>query len=331
MQQHDVFGRRGALVGAQRLARRRVDGRQRPVEAQRNVDRIPRGHQPPREVRGPALEWVHVRVPVAHVALPENGPVEGIPREEQPVRGELNRRPRALVHDVEDPVPGGHQRAHAGHAVMVSRPARAAHPLQLPGRRDHGVGRDRVTVRPVQEVGPLVDLLGPRLDGLRPLAAPLHIRHALRRQHPEHLPPRQPCRILRHQQRHQVIPIREPLPRPLLRGHPTVEAGVLDGLPRPCQVLGISLEPMHEVGCALPEGCGERSVAAIDVRHQTTRDPGLLQYLPRQPAGILRHRRSHQHCRCNEPHRRGSNLHGSPPFPAIEAVNPVRLGGLFSS
>ena len=102
-------------------------------------------------------------MPLLDRPLPENGAVERIAREQRPLRRHLDGPARTEVHDVEDPAAGRDHRAQSGQVVVMAQVIRRTDPLIMLRRPDHGVLRDRVVIRAVQVVRPVVDLLRPRL------------------------------------------------------------------------------------------------------------------------------------------------------------------------
>ena len=72
------------------------------------------------EVSGAAFEWPQLILPVGDIAFPEDDTVEGIASDQFPAGGQLDGDAAAFIHDVEQSSVGGHEGAHAGHAVMVA-------------------------------------------------------------------------------------------------------------------------------------------------------------------------------------------------------------------
>ena len=107
----DLLGRLALVVGAERLARGRVEGDQRLVEPERRVDDVTDRHQAPRQERRAGLQRPKVCVPQRDVALPEDRAVERVAGDQLPFGRQLDRRPRSLVEDVEHPAAGRNHRA----------------------------------------------------------------------------------------------------------------------------------------------------------------------------------------------------------------------------
>ena len=143
------------------------------VDAQGHVQAIAHGHEASQQVGRSALQAEVLAGPLGNIALPEDGAVESVAGDETPVRRQLDRRPRAFVQNVEQAAVGGYQRSHAGHVVVMPRPARTAEPLQPLGRRDQRVVAGGIAVGTMEVMRPVVHLLRPGLDRLLPLTVTL--------------------------------------------------------------------------------------------------------------------------------------------------------------
>ena len=102
--------------------------------------------------------------PGAEGPFPQQRAVEGIAGDQLPIAQEPDRSQRRLVHDVEDAAPGGDRGTHAGQFLVTAAPARFADPLDGPRNVHAAVAGDGVVVGAVQEVRPVVDVGGTRLD-----------------------------------------------------------------------------------------------------------------------------------------------------------------------
>ena len=70
---------------------------------------------------------------------------------------------------------------------MSARELGVSDPLDVAGRAYKLVPGDRVIVRAMQEMGPVIDLVRPGLDRALPLAVGLDQQNPLGHQHPHHL------------------------------------------------------------------------------------------------------------------------------------------------
>ena len=274
----------------QRLARGGVEFRHRRVEPERDVDAVAQADQATRHVGRAALEPPEVRVPHRDRTLPQDRAVERIAGDQRPLARQADRRRGAFVDDVEDAPAAGDQRRHAGHVVMVAAPARAAHPLHPSRRADDRILRHRVAAGVVPVVRPLVNLFGARLDRLGPLAALLHVRHAVGTEHAHHVRHRRSPEVLRHDQIDQVLRIRQPPAGPPIDRHLPVDAQRLDMLPRLRNVGGIPVQTVHHVRFARPQRRGQLPVPGADVNDQPTPDARGIQNLLGQRLRPVRRR-----------------------------------------
>ena len=102
-------------------------------------------------------------MPLGYAALPQDDSIEGVSRNQLPVRGQLDGDARSFVHDVEQTTFRGGQGAHAGHSVMVTRPTGTADPLQPSRRSDAGILGLGVASGSMEIMSPFVDVLRPGL------------------------------------------------------------------------------------------------------------------------------------------------------------------------
>ncbi|KKL66765.1 hypothetical protein LCGC14_2141700, partial [marine sediment metagenome] len=79
----DLLGGLAALLRAHDLARRRVQHRQRIVQAERDVHPLAHGHQPPRKLGRAALEGPQLRMPRRDRPLPQDRPVVCVARDQE--------------------------------------------------------------------------------------------------------------------------------------------------------------------------------------------------------------------------------------------------------
>ena len=92
---------------------------------------------------------------------------------------------------------------------MAAEPVGPALPFQPSGRSHAAVGGHPVVRRIVQEVRPLVDVVGPGFDGLRPAAVSQRVRNATGGQHAADFVHGYPARVFGDQQVDQLIHVRQ--------------------------------------------------------------------------------------------------------------------------
>ena len=228
----------------QLLAGRGVQHADRFIDTQRYVYAIAHRHQSPRQLCRTALQGPQVAVPFAHRLFPQHHAVERVARHQSPARGQLDGHPRTLVHDIKHAAIGGDQRAHAGHAVVMSRPTWAPLPLQVPRWAHLRVVRHCVAALVMQKMGPVINVVRAGFHRLLPVTALLHVRHALGRQHPHHLGHRHALQIFRHQEIHGVINVRQPAARQSIGRHGPIQARLADGRACPSHILP---QAMHKI------------------------------------------------------------------------------------
>ena len=89
------------LVCAERLASGRIQGRNRFVEPEGDVDTITNGDQPPRNQCRATLQHPKLCMPGLELALPEDRAVERVAGDQREVRGQLDLLSGTFVEDVE--------------------------------------------------------------------------------------------------------------------------------------------------------------------------------------------------------------------------------------
>jgi len=191
----NLVGPLGALVRLEDLAGFRIELGNGGLVPQRHVDLLAGGHQPlldvQRDIAGPGAEpgvLPLAPAPLRNRHLPEQDPVEGVAGDEGPLVGQgvlPGQADRRFVDDRKQPAAGGDQRAHAGVGLVRPQPDGVGDPLVVSRRPDDAVPGDRVAVRPVQVMGPLVDRVGPRFPKADPPAAALDDRDLLDPQRPK--------------------------------------------------------------------------------------------------------------------------------------------------
>jgi len=153
--------------------------------------------------------------------------------------------------------------------------------LHVARRADNRVARHRVVVRAVEVVGPLVNVLRPRLDDLAPGGTLGDTRHPARGQHPQHLLLRHLVRLADDQEVDQVVGVRQVC---------AVEGGRRDGPEEPERaevvarfrnVGGVAVEALDEVTGPGAKGRGQAAIAAAEMDHQPSANTGSL----KDPAG----------------------------------------------
>ena len=286
----NLVGELALRVRRHRPPRRRVQSRQRRIEAQRHVDAIADGHQPSCNVRGVVPSAVPVRViapltpaPLGDRPFPQERTVERITGDECPPVGHTVDAGQGLIDDRQQPTPRRDHRTDAGRSLVVPLPARLGNPLHAPRRADHRVPCHRVAVRPVQPMRPFVDFFRPRLDRLDPFVSFSDARHATRTQHAHHLvhSRRAGTELLGHDEVHEVIDVRQPLTVPPINRHlpiqsqrPDMLAGHDDVGLGPCQAV-------HPIGIPRLQRGRHLPIDAPDANDQPALDP-------RRPKNLLR-------------------------------------------
>ncbi len=157
-------------------------------------------------------------------------------------------------------------------------------PLHVTRRPHDRVVRDRLSRGVVEEMGPLVDACRPGLDGLLPRAVLAEVEHALRRQHAQHFLHGDVAKVLRHDQVHQVVCIRQPLPVERVDRDLAVSAERLDGPPGLLDRFRVGIQTVHQVAVADMQRRGEPAVATAEVNDQPALDSGRPEDLPCQLA-----------------------------------------------
>ena len=272
----------GLGVNLPGLAGCRVQRRHRRVGPQGHVDGILHGDDSLAHVRrhgessdgdGPARAERSAegrRAPWRDVPFPEQHAAEGVAGREDPFVGHGGvHAGERLVADIEQPAPGRDHGAHAGGPAVTSSPERCGGPLEMFGRAHHGILRHGVVPGVVQVVGPLVDLRRPRLDCLRPSVGGSNAGGAAGGQDTHHLVAGYFPAVLHHEQIDEVIRIGQRLAVESIDGHRPVDPHRMDGFARPIDVVGIDVQPMHQVALTAAERRGQRSVAAPHVDHKT--------------------------------------------------------------
>ena len=268
----DFFGALGFLVGFKRLAGRRVEGGQRRPEPERGVHAVRSGHEGPGELDRSGAELVAMPGPRADRTLPEKHAVEGVPGHQEPLARHLHRGRRPLVDDIEDPSFGRDDRADAAQRVMIAGPGRLGRPLHVARRSGTRIVGHGVAGGVVQEVRPLVDLLGPGLDRFRPTAVFPNVRHATRGQHPQHFVCRNIEPLLGHQEADEVVDVGQSLAARTVGRDLAVEAQRPDVPAGPLDVFRRGIQTVNQITVAGAKRGGQLPVAAAEVHNQAASD-----------------------------------------------------------
>ena len=115
----DLLGMLRTRKGLECFTGSRVEHTDRGVQAERYVNLVANGHQPPGQLGGAGLGGPDIRVPLANGAFPQQLAVEGVPRHQPPIGRILYGSLRAFVQNREDPAAGGHHRADAAHVIVM--------------------------------------------------------------------------------------------------------------------------------------------------------------------------------------------------------------------
>ena len=121
-------------------------------------DLVVRRDQSKRQAGRSRSEATQLVYPALHRSLPQDDSIESVPGHQGPTRLETDIHRRGLIDDVEHPAPVGHRRAEAGGLLMSARELGVSDPLDVAGRTYKLVPGDRVIVRAMQEMGPVIDL-----------------------------------------------------------------------------------------------------------------------------------------------------------------------------
>ena len=310
----DFLGVLGALARADDLAACGVQDRYRCANPQRRVDAVAFGDQQSRKLNRPGTEPLEVVGPSRNGPLPEQHAVEGVAGGEKPLGGDLRRGRRALVDDLKDASFGGDQRAGAGQDMVISAPHRLGQPLHVPRRSNARIVRHGVARRVVQEVGPLVDLFRPRLDGLRPLAVALDVRHAAGRQHAHHLVDGNCIGVFGHKEIDEVVDVGETLAAQPIQRDLAVNAQRVQMLSGFLDIARVGVQTMYKVTVIHPQGRSQSSIPTAEMNDQTALNACLIQdllwRLGVSRSASYRHDQHHHRC-CRQPKQdqSGSRIH----------------------
>ena len=267
------------------LARRTVEAGDRGLDAERDEDALALRDQPARELRGAGLQRPEMRVPRRDGLLPEDGAVERVARDELPLGRQQDGDARAFIHDVKEPARRRDLRAEARHAVVMPRPARAAHPLQPLRRADDAVLRGRVAFRVVEVMRPLVEAGVLGLHGLLPLATLLHHRDAVGHQRAHDLDHRHAAGLLGDEEVHRVVHVGEQRAVELVDADRAVAASGGDGVARGGDFRRVWVEALHLVTVIRPQCGGELAIPHPEVDDDAALDAGGGEDLPRVIGG----------------------------------------------
>ena len=271
----DLLGLLAALDDLLRFSGDGIENMYRTLKIKGHEDPVVPGDQPERQAcrsRPEAAQLVH---PALHGSLPENHTVEGIASDQGPPRLEPDVHRRSLIDDVEHAAPVGHCGAEAGRLLVRSREPGISDPLDVTRRPDELVPGDRVIVRPVQEMGPVIDLIRPRLDLTFPLPAVFNEQNPLGHQHPHHLGEIQPSRFAADDQVDKVVRVGELLPAPGLYGDASVAPERLDLPASRGDKLSVLLEPVNHPAAGFAKRRGQAAIPTARMNHQAAPDSAL--------------------------------------------------------
>jgi len=163
-------------------------------------------------------------VPAIQRAFPEDGSVEGVPRDERPLGAEQNGETRCLIEDIEDASARRDDGTDARHSIVMARPARRANPLHPARRADDGIVGDGVVGGIVEVVRPFVDFLGAGLYGSCPRIAFLDVSRAVRTQHAHHFGRRDIAEVFGNDEVCEIVNVRQALALERIDGYFAVES-----------------------------------------------------------------------------------------------------------
>jgi hypothetical protein len=159
--------------------------------------------------------------------------------------------------------------------LVTARPLGRPDPLKAGRRGNGGVLGHGVVRRVVKEVRPLVRVLRPGLDRLGPFGLGLDVRNAAGREHPQDLVHADPREVLRDDEVHEILRVRQPgAGEPLHRGL-AVGPELADMLAGRRDVPGVRVQAVNDaMGARGAQGRGESAIPAAEVYDQPALDAG---------------------------------------------------------
>ena len=163
--------------------------------------------------------------------------------------------------------------------VVVSRPSRAAYPLEPLGRAYDSVVGYGVAVCVVEVVCPFVDFFGPGLDDLFPRATASDECDAIGGEGAEYFVFLKLLCVLGYDQVYEIVGVGQELAVPLIDADGAVDS-LLDNVGSGGgDVFCVGIETVDEVSIAGAQGCCELAVGAAEVDDQAAFDAGELEQL----------------------------------------------------
>jgi len=274
----DLVGAQRAVDGAERLPCGGVEDGERRLVAEGGEDARSVGDHPAgeRERRAPQPDGVPLAVaPVGDGPLPEQHAAERVAGDQRPSGGEpqVEDPDLPLVVDVEDAARGRHDGVDAGVELVAAARARPREPAHVPRRPDPQIGGDGVAARVVEIVAPLVGVLRHRLHRL----LPCDIGHAAGAEHAHHLGHGHPAQGVGHDQRSEVLRVRQPRAPEAIDRHGPIETPRLDPLARLRHVGRVGIQAVDDVAVTGPQRRRQRAVAAAQMDDEPALDPSGLE------------------------------------------------------
>ncbi|MBA7702548.1 hypothetical protein ES703_111317 [subsurface metagenome] len=220
--------------------------------------------------------------------LPQNHAIECIPRHEEPLGRQCDRCGLGLVNNVEYAPAGRDDGADTGEMVVTSGPFRPANPLDVIWRPYNRIIRNGIVARIVEEVCPLVELFGPRLDSPGPCPAFFDIRYAVGTQHAHHLAHRNSTEVLRHYEINKIVGVRQPVACKQLYRYLAIETQGANMVAGFFNVVGIGVQAVNQVAVIGVQCGGQPAIGAADVDHEPAGNACGVQDLPSLPANLCR-------------------------------------------
>ena len=217
--------------------------------------------------------------PLIYLPFPEDHAVEGVAGHQSPSRRHADIGSQPFVDDAKQPPPRRDHRTDACQLFVTASVFRITDPLHVLRQPDPCVLGNGVVVRPVQVVGPLVNLYGPRLGRLLPGLTRLDTRHSAGRQHADHLFHGNIAEVLGDEEIDEVIRIGEIVLLPMADGCLTVQAIVLDMLSGFGRFASIAAKSVNNEAVVGGEIGHKRAATRSDMHDEPALDARVCRHL----------------------------------------------------
>ena len=218
-------------------------------------------------------------VPFRQFVFPEDRSVKGVSRDQEPFRRELNRIPRAIVQDVEDPSVRRDERIEARRVLVTPRPARAADPLHPPGRTDHRIMGYGIATGVVEIMRPFVDLLRTRLANRLPYSGLLDIGDTVGGQDAHNFAHDNTVEVLRDNEVDEVVDVWQLVAAQPVDRYPAVKIERENMFAGLFNILYVVIETMHHVAVIRVQCGGQTTIPASDMNDEAAFDVCRIQNL----------------------------------------------------